>query len=121
MGCAGRAAGEEAACTGPQHAPTRVLTPQRSPCDSPRVCYLATSPLACRRRYASIPPALQGAQCFSRQLALEEQGVLDGELLAQYLRLPRRQQEGAAEAAGLERAQLLELLQGLWRAGGTLL
>jgi hypothetical protein len=35
-------------------------------------------------------------------------------------RLPRHS-EGTAEAAGLERRQLLERMQGLWRAGGTLL
>ena len=64
---------------------------------------------------------MQGGRCFTRQLALEEQGVLDGDLLQQYQQLPRQQQLGAAEAAGLARAQLLELLQGLWRAGGTLL
>lgn len=47
--------------------------------------------------------------------------MLDGDLLRQYLLLPRAQQDGAAEAAGLDRRLLLELLQGLWRAGGTLL
>lgn len=62
-----------------------------------------------------------GGRCFSKQLPLEQQGVLDGDLLRQYLQLPRWQQEGTAEAAGLDRPQLLELLQGLWRAGGTLL
>ncbi|KAL4424540.1 hypothetical protein ABPG77_010120 [Micractinium sp. CCAP 211/92] len=79
------------------------------------------NPGAFRRRYAAVPPSLQGGRCFSKPLSLEEQGVLDGDLLLQYLLLPRQQQEGAAEAAGLERAQLLELLQSLWRAGGTLL
>lgn len=68
-----------------------------------------------------MPPSLQGGRCFSKPLALEEQGVLDGDLLLQFLQLPRQQQEGAAEAAGLERAQLVELLQALWRAGGALL
>lgn len=74
-----------------------------------------------RRRYAAIAPGGHGGRCFSRPLPLEQQGLLDGDLLRQYLLLPRAQQEGAAEAAGLERQQLLELLQGLWRAGGTLL
>lgn len=74
-----------------------------------------------RRRYAGIPPGLQGGRCFSKPLPLEQQGVLDGDLLRQYPLLPRAQQEGAAEAAGLDRQQLLELLQGLCRAGSTLL
>lgn len=78
-------------------------------------------PRLCRRRYAALAPGAHGGRCFSKPLPLEQQGVLDGDLLRQYLLLPRAQQEGAAEAAGLERGQLLELLQGLWRAGGTLL
>ena len=81
----------------------------------------STLPPWCRRRYAATPPGLQGGRCFSKPLPLEQQGVLDGDLLSQYLLLPRAQQEGAGEAAGLERRQLLELLQGLWRAGATLL
>lgn len=84
-------------------------------------CCLHPPALPRRRRYAAIPPGLQGGRCFSKPLALEAQGVLDGDLLRQYARLPRAAQEGMAEAAGLDRGQLLELLQGLWRAGGALL
>jgi hypothetical protein len=64
---------------------------------------------------------MQGGRCFAKPLPLEEQGVLDGDLLRQYTLLPRAVQEGAAEAAGLQRPQLMQLLQGLWRASGTLL
>jgi hypothetical protein len=63
---------------------------------------------------------MQGGRCFSRPLALDEQGVLDGDLLQQFLKLPRAQQDGAAEASGLERQQLINLLQGLWRASSLL-
>ena len=63
---------------------------------------------------------MQGGRCFSQALALDAQGVLDGDLLRQYLGLGRGRQEGVAEAAGLQRWQVLEVLQGLWRAGGTL-
>ena len=72
---------------------------------------------ACRRRYARLPQGMQGGRSFSKPLTGEQQGILDGDLLAAFAALPRSTQVAAAARAGLSRGQVLAVLSALaWMA-----
>jgi cleavage and polyadenylation specificity factor subunit 1 len=68
------------------------------------------NPAAFRRRYAKVPLGSEGTRPFGVPLGLGTQGLLDGDLLMEYCRLPREQQQHLAAKAGLHREDVLEVL-----------
>jgi cleavage and polyadenylation specificity factor subunit 1 len=74
------------------------------------------NPFAFRRRHGKIPPGLEGNTPYGGVgLALEKQGLFDGDLLMRFMWLPRAMQVRVAGRAGVTRNEVLEVLAAIAR------